>query len=602
MRRKPVCAGAVLRTTFFLAIPLLVTACLQAPELEEPEAWDYETRPILINNADWGVIPLPNNFLNPVKQAEFVYIPGVPAPESAPTGMALPIVDETAAAIAQGLGYSVTEDSDLTKSLIAGMNRLNGWVTSFAPKIPFSMLPDYDSITPFDDTNGAAANLFFLDITDPTAPVTIMPDKYYRVINYARSESYPYYLSLRFAPEGPLQPPKDFEPGHTYAVVVTGINPDTGIKSIVGKDEQDTPLTEPVVVDNTFLIFAAPDRECPAEGPCDFKVTHPVTGEDVGLAYIGSLGNPVNSVLEELPAVQEAEGARQITNFVLKIWEQLDGVKDVRTRDEVVAAFQWTTTSNPMPMFFDATAALLGSNPVLPSPADYADADGNLVPANAKCDPAIGFGFKVAMNENTVTTDSVMLFKVTGDETPTLTAVEINVTPSTDDTGTSVLIKAKAALDPDTRYLVVATNKMTGVNGWAAVDETYFGLTRTGLAQKNSDGEVTGFIDTPLLSDDGNGGKIWNSPNLDSRLDTLILNWAMLNDIDPVGAPILEVTEDMLTEAADGGFGIIKVLTLLEELRAMHKPLFDALVLDNKVVETREDIVLGWTFTTGACN
>ena len=121
-------------------------------------------------------------------------------PESMPTQMALPIVDETAAAIAQTLGYPVVEDSNLTKSLIAGMNRLNGWVTNFAPKIPFSMLPEYDSIVPFNGTNGATANLFFLDITDPAAPVTIMPDKYYRVVNFNRATEYPYYLSLRFQP------------------------------------------------------------------------------------------------------------------------------------------------------------------------------------------------------------------------------------------------------------------------------------------------------------------------------------------------------------------------------------------------------------------
>ena len=606
MRRKNIFpgTGAVKAAVMIAALPLLLTACLETPDLETPNPWDYESTPILINNADWGVIPLPNNFLNPVKQAEFVYIPGVAVPERPVTGMALPIVDETAAAYVQSLGYPAVEDTDLTKSLITGMNRLNGWVTNFAPKIPFSKLPEYDSIVPYDGTNGGAANLFLLDITDPANPVTITPDMYYRVVNYERRTEYPYYLSLRLIPAAMLSAPADFKTGHTYMVVVTGLTEDNGMRAVVGDDDLGAPVTEPVEVDNTFLVFAANDKECPEEGPCDFKVTHPVTGEDVGLNFIASSGNPANSVLTGVAAAQEAEGARQITNYVLKIWENLADVQDVRTRDEVVSAFQWTTTSNPMPMFFDSTAALMGGNPLLPSPADYTDVEGNVITAGAKCDPAVGFGFKVAVKDETVNTDTVKMYKVTGDDTSVkLTEIAITVTPTTADEMTSVLVKAQAALDPESRYLVVATNGIIGANDWAAVDETYFGLTRTGLPVTNDEGVITGFTATPLLSEDADTGKMmWNSPNLDSRLDTLILNWSMLKGIDPVNAPITEITEEMLTEAADGGFGIVKVLALLDGLRAMHKPLFDALVLDNKLVETREDLVLGWTFTTGTCN
>lgn len=600
--------GRRTRTSFLVAVMVAALAgwtwgCLGTPEMEIPDPYDYDSRAILITNPDWGVIPLPNNFLNPVKQFEFVYIPGVPAPESVPVHMALPIVDETAAQVAQDLGYPVVEDGDLTKSLITGLNRLDGWITSFAPKIPFSKEPDYDSIVPFDGTNGATANLFLLDITNPAAPETIMPAQYYRVVNWERRTEYPYYLSLRLIPPGMLQAPADFLPGHTYAVVVTGIDEVTGIRAVTGVDAETNPVTSPVEVENTFLVFAARDGECPADGECVFSVEHPVTHEEVGLTYISEAGNPVNSVLTGLEAIQEAEGARQITNYVLKIWEDMDTVKDVRDRTEVVAAFQWTTVSNPMPAFFDAAAALMGGNPILPSPADYVSGD-TVQLAKSNCDPSIGFSFKGAVNHDTVKTEAgtVKVYSVTGDTDKTLTEVPVTVTPTTTDGITSVLVKAVSALTPNTQYLVVATDGIMNVgNSRHAVDQTYFGLTRAGLAITDDDNNVISYSDTPLIGDDGNGGLIWNSPNLDSRLDTLLLSFAMANGIDPVAAPMKEITAEMLIESKDGGFGVMKVLGNLEGLRVLYKPLFDAVVLDVGLVESREDLVLGWTFTTGAC-
>ncbi len=585
-----------------ITMVLGVQGCLSTPDLETPEPYDYDSTAILITNPDWGVIPLPNNFLNPVKQAEIVYIPGVEAPAELPVNMALPIVDELAAQVAGDLGYDVAQDTDLTKALITGMNRLDGWVTSFAPKIPFSRLPDYDSIVPFDGTNGAAANLFLLDITDPAAAVVVTPDKYYRVVNWELRDAYPYYLSLRYAPAGMFQAPADFLPGHTYAVVVTGVDETTGIKAFVPAVDGPATEKEPVQPENTFLVFAAPDAECPDDGECMFTAHNEFTGDDVGLTYITKAGNPVNSVLTGLDAIREAEGARQITDYVLTIWEGLDTVAGVRERTDVVAAFQWTTVSNPMPAFFDAAGALMGGNPVLPSPADYV-AEGAVQKIMAGCNPSIGFNFKSAVADDTVTTDTVKLYAVSGDADVTLTEVPATVTPTTTGDTTSVVVKAVSPLTPSTRYAVVVTSGvMNAGKTRRAVDETYFGLTRAALAVTGDDGEVTGYLDTPLVGDDGQGGRTWNSPNLDSRLDTLILNHCMANPIDPVAAPIRDVTQAALDEAKDGGFGVMKVLESLEGLRAVYKPIFDAVVLDAGLVDAREDIVLGWTFTTGACN
>jgi len=592
------------RTALVTAAMLLIAGgCIGTPEMEIPDPWDYDSKALLITNPDWGVIPLPNNFLNPVKQSEFVCIPGVPEPAEAPVHMALPIVDETAAQIALGLGYEVGEDSDLTKALVTGMNRLDGWVTSFAPKIPFSKEPDYDSIVPFDGTNGATANLFLLDVTDPAAPEVITPDKYFRVVNWERREAYPYYLSLRYTPPAPFQAPADFLPGHTYAVVVTGVDETTGMKALIPSEEGDEAQKVPVQPENTFLVFAARDTQCPDEGECLFSVENEVNGDMVGLTYITKLGNPVNSVLTGLEAIQEAEGARQITDYVLTMWEGLDTVAGVRERTDVVAAFQWTTVSNPMPVFFDAAKALFGAeNPVLASPADWVSG-GVVQKAKAGCSPLIGFNFKGAVAEDTVTTDTVKLFAVAGDTTKTLTPVEATVTATTTDGVTSVRLTVAEPLTPDTQYVVIATNGIMNVDKTrTAVDETYFGLTRAALAQTNAEGQVTGFIDTPLVGDDGTGGRIWNSPNLDSRLDTLLLNHCMANPIDTVAAPLRDVTAEQLVEAKDGTFGVMKVLESLEALRAMYKPVFDAVVLDVELVQSREDIVMGWTFTTGACN
>lgn len=595
-----------IRSALSLLLAIAVVApftqgCLGTPEMTTPEPYDYDSRAILITNTDWGVIPLPNNFLNPVKQSEFVVIPGVEAPETAPANMALPIVDETAAQIAVNLGYPVQKDSDLTRALIGGMNRLDGWVTSFAPKIPFSKEPDLESIVPFDGTNGAAANLFFLDITDPDAPEVITADKYFRVVNYEKRTEYPFYLSLRFVPPGPFQAPADFLPGHTYAIVVTGMDETTGLLAN-STDGDGNPVKVPVEVENNFLVFAAPDRECPDMGECMFRTSNPVTDEEVGLTYISTLGTPVNSVLSGLDAVRQAEGARQITDYVLSIWENMDTVKDARSRQDVVAAFQWTTVSNPMPVFFDAAAALMGGNPLIPTPADYWSGD-TLSKAKSGCNPSIDFRFKTTVAGDTINDGTVRLFKVSGDAVPNLTEVPITVTTSDNAGATAVQVKAASALTPDTMYLVIATNGILSADkNRTAVDETYFGLTRAALPIVNEDGAVTGFTDTPLVGDDGDGGRTWNSPNLDSRLDTLILNHCMTNGIDPIGAPITSIEQSALEDAKNGSFGVMKVLENLEALRAMYKPLFDLVVLDTDAVQSREDIVLGWTFTTGACN
>lgn len=548
---------------------ILIAGCVDLT-LQEAPAYDYATQPVAILNTDWGVLPVPNDFLNPVRQAQVVSIPGVPDPAEPPTRMAIPIVDAAAAALAQGLGYPVAEDPPLSKALLGGMNRLDGFVTSFAPAVPFNRPLDMASVVPYDGTNAATANLYFLDLTFPAAPQVILPDEYLRVFNWEMRDEMPYKLSLRFPAPAMLSPPADFLAGHTYAVVVTGWK-DAGVKDAYGN---------PFKSDGSFLVFAEPDL---------FPET--------GTTYIGPDGSSRNSVLVGLAAAQSAEGARQLTNVVLEAWEALPGVTGAWQRNEVVAAFAFTTATNPMPDYFDPVMAFLGMPAVRPQPADAVDGQGRLVKADAGCDATLSFTMDKPIDTTTATNGTVKLFRVDG---TTYTEVPLTVA-ATSGTGATVTATPKAALAGNAQYLVAVTSGIRSADGLrAATDQTYFGLTRAALKSVDAQTGAWTFVDTPLVAPDGEGNLVWQSSYLDSRLDTLILNGAQ-DAID----------EDSLAAA---GATVVGILSYLEAMRGLYKPHMDWLVLgddgkpgipgaegtDNVVAE-REDLVLVWTFTTAAC-
>ncbi len=547
---------------------ILLAGCTDLT-LQDALPYDYTTQPIAILNTDWGVLPLPNDFLNPVRQAQVVAIPGIPLPSQPPTTMALPIVDAAAATLAQGLGYPVTEDPPLSKALLGGMNRLDGFVTSFAPSIPFNRPVAMDSVVPYDGMNAPVANLYFLDITDPEAPVVFQPEEYLRVFNWEMRDEMPFKLSMRFPSPGILQPPADFLPGHTYAVVVTGWS-EAGVK-----DDQGNPFKS----DGSFLVFAQNDLF-----------------SESGTAYIGPDGGSRNSVLPDLASAQSAEGARQLTNHVLRIWESLDGVAGSWTRSQVVAAFAFTTATNPMPDYFDPVMAFLGMPAVVPQPADAVDGQGRLVKADAPCNGTLTFTLDKPIDLATATPATVRLFRVDG---ASYTEVPLDVA-ATNGAKATVTATPKVALAGSALHLVAVTNGIRSLDGSrGATDQTYFGLTRAALKTENAAGAWS-FLDTPLVAAGPGGKPIWQSAYLDSRLDTLILNGAQ-DEID-----------EAALEAA--GATVIGILSYLEAMRGIYKPHMDWLVLgddgkpgvpgaegtDNVVAE-REDLVLVWTFTTAAC-
>jgi hypothetical protein len=560
---------AIAARTLLTGVCITVAACTSV-NLEESPPYDYASQPVAIVNPDWGVIPLPNNFLNPVKQASIVRFPGMPMPTALPTTMALPIVDAAAAATAQTLGYPVNEDSPLSKALLTGQNRLDGFMTSFAPTIPFSRPLDVASLHPYDGTNAADANFWFVDVTDPAAPVALAPDAYLRIFNWQQRTEMPYTLSLRLPAPGMLSPPADFTPGHTYLVVATGWT-DKGIKALATDAAKPS---EPFKADGVFLLFAAP-----------------TLFPDIGTTYIGTDGGARSGVVTGLAAAQSLEGGRQLTDWALKIWEGLPGVQGAWSRDQVVTAYSFTTATNPMPDYFDPIAAFFGGAAVRPQPSDAVDSTGVLVKADAPCTATLDFTVDKPVAIASANKDTVRLFKFVAGA---YTAVELKDVVATNADGkAAVTATPKVDLEANSLYVVAVTNGLTSLDGTrTAVDQTYFGLTRA--AYKNVDattGAVT-FVDTPLVDRGPADGLVWQSPYLDSRLDTLILN----GTIDPVTP----------ADLAAAGDTVVQILSYLEAMRQIYKPHMDWLVVGNdgkpgNIVALREDLVLVWTFTTGAC-
>lgn len=562
---------------------VLATSCTDV-DLADSVPYDYSTGPVAIVNPDWGVLPLPNNFLNPVRQADIVSIPGVPVPATPPERLALPVVDAAAAKIAHDLGYPVQEDNALTRAILAGQNRLDGFIASFAPSIPFSRPIDLDSLVAYDGTNGDKANFWLVDVTDEKAPSVIQPSDYLRLSNWQQATRMPFNLTLRQPPQAVMQPPKDFTPGHTYLVVATGWT-EAGLKEKLSKVEADAgKVARPVTADGPFLMFAA---------PTEF--------EAIGTTYIGPDGLARSGVVSGLEAARSLEGGRQLTDWGLRIWESLPGVAGAWTRSQVVTAYHFTIATNPVPDYFDTLQGLWGGAAVKPQPSDALDRDaGTMIPVEAACEASLEFAMDRPVRADTVNAATVRLFRVEG-----ATYVEVPLTVTVADATGLPAVKAvpKETLKGGTLHLAVATSGIRSADGSrAAVDQTYFGLVRAALRQEDATTGAVTFMDTPLVTFDAEGSPVaWNSPYLDSRLDTLI----MLGEVEDVSQATLD----------SAGQTMLGVLHYLEGLRKNMKSHLDYLVLggdgkpgipgetgvDNVVAE-REDIVLAWTFTTGTCS
>ncbi len=540
----------------FTILGLGLTGCPNIGQ-DDPETCTYDTCPIAITNPDWGVLPLPNNLLNPVFQSDIpLVIPGVEAEEEPPTGMNLPVVDDDTVAFREELGYPAVLDTELSRQLIGGMNKLDGYVPGFIPRIPVSQPIDVASLTPFEaeldgegnilSSNAETANLFFLDITDRDAVKPIAPDKYHRIFNAELVETLPYQLTLRNTAS--LFLPDDFEQGHTYLMLMTGLKDDIGVKDTNG---------QPFWPDGYFSIFAS-------ENPYIFPDGYPRNNV---------IANPDPAV--RLAKIQEAEGARQITGFGLDLWQNLVG--ESRSRSEVISATHFTITSNPLADFFDpAAASLPNRNPLLPKPADALVYDSDFAvqeeAAEADCNPSITFSLSRPLDADTVTDANIALYKMGSDDNYEAVDISVSVTNNDDAQTAAVTLTPDDALDPDSSYMVALSNRVKGKNGRNSADQTYFGLARV----------------TTALIEDGQ----YLSPYLDSRVDTLIFmnKTGALDSLDNIDEEALQTATDTLA----------RVLNLLEAYRKKYEKPITWLV-DSEFVTAREDVALFWTFSTGAC-
>lgn len=519
---------------------LLGCTDVKLEDTPKSKVYDYQSRAIPICNFDWNVIPLPNNLVNPVKQAQIgISIPGVQMPEN-PTTMGLPIMTEEGAAASRGKGYpGVQADSPLTVDLVTGMNRLNGFTPSFLVRIPFSSELDIETIKRYvEPADAATANFFFLDITDEEDPVPFAAPNGkldYLSMNVEHRDELPYYLTLRNdsyglgAPADMPRPflPQDYEAGHSYLIVLTGYEKN-GIKDVEGRALKPDPF---------FLLFAYEE------------------------SYINKDGSPKPTLLSDIDAIRELEGARQITNYGLEIWKKLVG--DKRQRNEVVCAFHFSIATNPMPIYMNPASILMSQSPILPTPSE--NVENPAPPATFKASRDLDIG--------SVSGESVMIFKMNGDVVePVSSTVQLDGDKKT-------VSVTPGAYSPNTTYWVAANHKLKGEDGAAATDETYFGLAR---------------VENSLVFENGkpfdeNGE--WTSPHLDSRIDSL-----MTPLVSKPSTGLLEVSENQLKQA---GEDIGKVLSKIDEYRLAHQPVIDALK-NNGFISEREDLVLLWSFTTPA--
>ena len=591
---------------FWMAVLLtagLASAMSGCPDVARDEAsdFDYESRPISIYNPDWGVIPLPNNLLNPVyMDAIGLKIP--PSEENFTKGaetMILPVVDEQRVKELDELGFDgdhgffVRSDSELSKELIAGMNRLDGFIPGFVPRIPFSKKIRMDSIVRANGKNLAKANFFFLDITDPKKPEVVDPATYelvfdgeYRLFNLALEEGHascvgfeekpeccqdddevslcrapqelapctlqkadekPYYLTMR----NRGTPPSDYEPGGSYLVVMTGIHKKAAILDLDGN---------PLQPDSFFLLFASKEPYLAPDGSRRINI---IDEEDEEVEY---------------RRISELEAGRQVINSGLEAWEKLVGEK--RSRDEVACAFPFTIAMNPMPEFFDAASAVLGSNPLLTKgdklvyDAETESWELETQESSVCRDHIPSFKFSLPVIRETVEVEgeedaNIRLYRVI--ETGRYPRIAIDSTLGEDEM--TVTITPGQPLS-EGRYVVAVRNGILGKEkSRKATDQSYFGLAR---------------VSTPLVDERGR----WLSPHLDGRIDALMFNRAL----DDINACTLD-------EAAHSMLRALKALDLLREEYQGH---ISFLVRKNEsdrdyFVEEREDIVILWTFTIGDC-
>lgn len=610
--------GAVVLSAV-LAVGLM--ACTSIGQ-DPPSDWSYDTRAVVILNTDWGIIPLPNDLLDYAVTQTTCTIPiykGDTMPEVEPFTLALPIMTEAKAAAATGMsGHTVTADDPLSIDLKNGQNKLNGFVAGSTPTIPFSQKIDPTTLVPYDpdasDADKAKATLFFINITDRKAPQIVSPKSYLAIFNWEARKEMPYYLTIGLKDDDGN--PVEFAPGSRYLVVVTKTLKSLPFAPPVKDGETaKTPEAREFERDATYLLFVAkPTYTCKADNKdtqswCSTALD-PELCCALGLTYVapdGSLRNNIlggnialgtqkdNSFDEVMRAQKEAvrsgEAARQITQDGLLIFDKLLG--SLKTRDDVLLSYTYTVSSNPLPNF--GSVGLTGFVPA-PTPFDKvsACAKGVCTTSSAKAATTATPSFKTSrkLAADTVTKDTVRLYKINSDATP-VTLEAVPATPALGADGKTVTLTpqdekdAAAKLNACTTYAVAVSNGlMDEAKKAPAADQTYFGLSRASVSL------LTGSEDDKLED------RVWASPLLDNRFTAVMTMVATgfykVDWTDPVSV-------DKLTNTKTGSASkTLKTLfQSLDNYRQLYAPSITWL-LDNEKswLPTRENLVLFYTFTT----
>jgi hypothetical protein len=331
----------------------------------------------------------------------------------------------------------VPSDSDLTKEVKAGLNKLDGWLAGQTITIPFG--------AKIDDTPNLASKVRLYDVT--TSPAKLWPSSdYYVAFNVGRDgtvpTSPPYTLFIRAKPaDGPL--PRDFDRGHRYAALVT---------SDVTYDGGKAFLDDPVLY---FLRSSTP--------LADIDAGHSVT------------------VLPDSQALQ-LEPTRVVYNDAFKAITAAEPTFD-RTR---ALAFTVFTVESAARAVFNPTPV----GTVLPAPID--PISGASVAAPLTSTPSISFDAPLAA-------DSVAKGSYLFAWPPSGILSSITSTASATDSETPRLtLSPTAPLSPSTTYVVVLTDSILSKNGRPTVALSYFGLVR--YAPKLLDTTVTpAVLGSPLI-------------------------------------------------------------------------------------------------------
>lgn len=308
-------------------------------------------------------------------------------------------------------------DSPLTVEIKQSLNRLDGWPPASTLTLPFDQKLDPATLT------GETVQLY--DLGTPQSPKVERraPDTYFVMFNVARqpASAPPYLVTVMNKASRPGSPPAEFEPNHSYALVLTS--------QVTGENG------EPVIGDPVLELL---------------KSTTP-------------LADSSGQSLVFLPSDQAVllEQARSAT--FAPAFDALGAVGI--SRDQVISYTVFTTQSSGRVQYNPTSVGR-----IVPIPIDLGQ------PANAPVEVVPSFQVDLPYDPATVT-GSVFLYEQAG---TSLQPVSFEPVTSTTATGGfyTIELQPAAALKPDTTYVAIVTDALRTSSGVPMAQSSYFTLVR----------------------------------------------------------------------------------------------------------------------------